>query len=68
MVFSRSEMNMRYNAKHKSKICENAIAKYRENKERISARRKEIYAEKKDSDFLIAWLSKESNKNPRYIE
>jgi hypothetical protein len=38
---------MRYNAKHADKINENAIAFYTANKERISARRREIYAEKK---------------------
>ena len=47
MALTRREINLRYNAKHKSKICENAIQKYNENKEKISARRKELYAEKK---------------------
>ena len=47
MTLSRSEINKRYNIKHQSKINENAIQKYNENKEKISARRKELYAEKK---------------------
>ena len=47
MTLSRSDINKRYNAKNKSKICENAIQKYNENKEKISARRKELYAIKK---------------------
>ena len=47
MALSRREINMRYNAKNQSKINENAIQKYNENKEKISARRKELYAIKK---------------------
>ena len=38
---------MRYNAKNADKINENAIAYYNANKEKISARRKELYAIKK---------------------
>ena len=52
MALTRREINMRYNAKNKSKICENAIQKYNENKEKISARRKELYAIKKAQAIL----------------
>ncbi len=44
---TRREINIRYNKKNQSKINENAIQKYNENKEKISARRKELYAIKK---------------------
>ena len=55
MALTRREINMRYNAQNKSKICENAIAKYNENKDKISARRKEIYAIKKaDRQRILA--------------
>ena len=47
MTFTRREINMRYNAKNKDQICENAIQKYNENKEQMRARRKELYAQKK---------------------
>ena len=47
MTFTRREINMRYNAKNKDQICENAIQKYNENKDRMRARRRELYAEKK---------------------
>ena len=47
MTFTRREINMRYNAKHADKINENAIQKYNENKDRMRARRRELYAEKK---------------------
>ena len=47
MTFTRREINMRYNEKHQSKINENAISFYNANKDRISARRKELYAIKK---------------------
>jgi hypothetical protein len=49
---ARREINMRYNAKHADKINENAIAFYNANKERISARRREIYAEKKQQAII----------------
>ena len=52
MTLSRSEINQRYNAKHQSKICENAISYYNENKQRISARRRELYAIKKQQAIL----------------
>ena len=52
MTFTRREINMRYNAKNKDKINENAIQKYNENKEKISARRKELYAIKKAQAIL----------------
>ena len=52
MTFTRSEINMRYNAKNKDKICENAINFYNINKERISARRRELYAQKKAQAIL----------------
>ena len=52
MTFTRREINLRYNLKHADKICENAISYYNANKERISARRKELYAEKKAQAIL----------------
>ena len=62
MTFTRSEINMRYNAKNKDKICENAISFYNENKQRISARRRELYAIKKQQAIL------ESEERQRAIE
>ena len=52
MTLGRSEINQRYNAKHQSKICENAIQKYNANKDRISARRRELYAIKKEQAII----------------
>ena len=52
MTFTRREINMRYNAKNASKLCENAISFYNENKQRISARRRELYAIKKQQAIL----------------
>jgi hypothetical protein len=52
MTFTRREINLRYNAKHADKICENAISYYNANKERISLRRRELYAIKKQQAIL----------------
>ena len=52
MTFTRREINLRYNLKNKDKICENAINFYNANKERISARRRELYAIKKAQSIL----------------
>ena len=52
MTFTRREINMRYNAKNASKLCENAISYYNANKDRISARRRELYAIKKEQAIL----------------
>ena len=52
MTFTRREINLRYNLKHQSKICENAINYYNMNKERISSRRRELYAIKKAQAIL----------------
>ena len=52
MTLSRSEINKRYNAKNASKLCENAISYYNANKERISARRRELYAIKKEQAII----------------
>ena len=52
MTFTRREINLRYNAKNASKLCENAISYYNENKQRISARRRELYAIKKAQTIL----------------
>ena len=52
MTFTRREINLRYNLKHADKICENAINYYNMNKERISSRRRELYAIKKAQAIL----------------
>ena len=52
MTFTRREINLRYNLKHADKICENAINFYNANKERISTRRRELYAIKKQQAIL----------------
>ena len=52
MTFTRREINLRYNLKHADKICENAINFYNANKERISARRRELYEIKKQQAIL----------------
>ena len=52
MTFTRREINMRYNLKHADKINENAISYYNANKERISARRRELYEIKKQQAIL----------------
>ncbi len=52
MTFTRREINLRYNLKNADRLCENAISYYHANKERISARRREIYAEKKAQAIL----------------
>ena len=62
MTFTRREINLRYNLKHADKICENAISYYNANKERISARRRELYAIKKAQAIL------ESEERQRAIE
>ena len=62
MTFTRREINLRYNLKNKDKICENAISFYNENKQRISARRRELYAIKKQQAIL------ESEERQRAIE
>ncbi len=49
---SRRQINMKYNAKNADKINENAISFYHANKERISARRRELYAIKKQQAIL----------------
>ncbi len=49
---TRREINMKYNAKNADRINENAIAFYNENKQRISARRRELYAIKKQQAIL----------------
>ena len=62
MTFTRRQINMRYNEKHADKINENAIAYYNANKERISARRRELYEIKKQQAIL------ESEERQRAIE
>jgi uncharacterized membrane-anchored protein len=52
MTFTRREINLRYNLKNADRLCENAISYYNANKERISARRKELYAIKKAQAIL----------------
>ena len=52
MTFTRREINMRYNLKHADKINENAISYYNANKDRISARRRELYEIKKQQAIL----------------
>ena len=52
MTFTRREINMRYNLKHADKINENAISYYNANKQRISSRRRELYAIKKQQAIL----------------
>ena len=52
MTFTRREINMRYNLKHADKINENAISFYNANKDRISSRRRELYAIKKQQAIL----------------
>jgi hypothetical protein len=52
MPMTRREINMKYNAKNADRINENAIAFYNENKQRISARRRELYAIKKQQAIL----------------
>ena len=52
MTFTRREINLRYNLKHADKINENAISYYNANKDRISSRRRQLYAEKKAQAIL----------------
>ena len=52
MPLTRSEINKRYNLKHADKINENAINFYNANKDRISSRRRQLYAEKKAQAIL----------------
>jgi hypothetical protein len=52
MAFTRSEINKRYNAKNKDKICENAIVKYNINKDEVNRKRRERYAEKKAQSII----------------
>ena len=76
MTFTRRQINMRYNEKHADKINENAIAYYNANKERISARRRELYEIKKQQAILdseerkraIAEMGPEVLSQLRYTE